>query len=187
MATKNSSISPTSDPGVESVTASLRQVAFVDPHPHPALRQASSFTPPLSRPSRGGLANRRLRPGFKLSDIDRSFSQPPPRGAGSMNTGVAPERPFVGAQPQRRPPSSTESPFSNFGKIVFVPSAPLSYPYSALLQRSFRRAEFQRQSCITLRRRRLFERILFLDQHGATTTQRRTGKRELWYCQESPS
>lgn len=68
--------------------------------------------------ARGGSPNKRLRPGFKLSDINGS---PPPGlgvGGGAAGAGLGAGRPSLADPVPRRPPSNFGSPFSNFGKIV---------------------------------------------------------------------
>jgi mitogen-activated protein kinase kinase len=80
---------------------------------HPMLQAAHSF--PLARGRRGGMSNRRMKPGFTLRDIDPSVF---PTG-GAIGAGLGAGRPSISSDAPRRPSAANSgSPFSNFSKIV---------------------------------------------------------------------
>jgi mitogen-activated protein kinase kinase len=99
-----------SSPDVESTTSALEHA-----HQHPTLRAANSYPPPPPKP-RGGFTGRRVKPNFKLSDIDDIFT---PMGGGAIGAGLGAGRPQLAETPPRRPNAGNfGSPFSNFEKIV---------------------------------------------------------------------
>jgi mitogen-activated protein kinase kinase len=78
----------------------------------------------------GGLAAKRAKPSFKLSDINGDV------GGGALGAGLGAGRPSLAdPTPARRPPSNFGSPFSNFGKIV-DPSGALNFSGKAVLHAS---------------------------------------------------
>ena len=66
-------------------------------------------------------APRRNKPGLKLSDI-------PDAAIAAANAGLGAGRPSL-ANPGRRAPSTFDTPFANFNKIVYV--APSLHPFPA--------------------------------------------------------
>lgn len=100
---------------------------------HPNASRAHSYPIPSSARGRGGggvggLAGKRMKPNFKLSDINGDAgglgAGPPGRmgsgvGGGAAGAGLGAGRPSMAdAAAPRRPPGNFGSPFSNFGKIV---------------------------------------------------------------------
>lgn len=75
-----------------------------------------------------GMAARRQRPAFSLRDIDPSILPDPSplhQGGGPIAAGLGAGRPsLLHLEQTRKPPSQGNfgSPFSNFSKIVYVPS-----------------------------------------------------------------
>lgn len=66
------------------------------------------------------MGGRRLKPNFKLSDIDAG-AIPSPKGGGASGAGLGMGRPSLASDPPKRPPAhGFASPFSNFDKIVCV-------------------------------------------------------------------
>src|SRR5262245_36261391 len=101
-----------SSPAVESTTSALKHESVPQ---HPNLRAANSYPPPPPK-ARGGFAGRRVKPNFKLSDIDDIFT---PMGGGATAAGLGAGRPQLADSPPRRPNAGNfGSPFSNFEKIV---------------------------------------------------------------------
>lgn len=108
--------------GVDGAAAAFARASLGDSAPVTA--RAHSYPVPsvaaVSRGRGGGLAGKRARPNFKLSDINGG----PPGdgggvGGGAAGAGLGAGRPSLAAESApRRPPSSFGSPFSNFGKIV---------------------------------------------------------------------
>jgi mitogen-activated protein kinase kinase len=116
MANKNSQSQATSS-SIESATTAFKNVSLHEHHP--SLRAANSYPLPSSAPHRGGragLAGRRLKPGFKLSDIDGA-GIPTPKGGGAGGAGLGAGRPPLASDPPKRP-STFVTPFSSFGKVV---------------------------------------------------------------------
>jgi mitogen-activated protein kinase kinase len=108
-------------PDVDAVTAAFKRVSLGAP--------PSQFRTPSGSPS--GMAARRNKPVFKLSDITggQDFSGGSP-GAGN-GAGTASHTEW----PPRRPAAVTSTPFANFGKIV-DPSGALNFSGKAILHSS---------------------------------------------------
>jgi hypothetical protein len=123
-------------------SASNESFKIPDQQQHPSLRAANSFPLPTSRGRGGGMGGRRLKPNFKLSDIDAG-AIPSPTGGGASGAGLGMGRPSLGADPPKRPSANSfKSPFSNFDKIVFVSSIPtLEFTFISI-QRPIRRSQF---------------------------------------------
>lgn len=123
-------------PGIDSA-AQAPQRAPINESSHPLLQLSHSF--PASPPSslaatrargRGAAvpaAGRRNKPGFKLSDI------PPETGGGALGAGLGAGRPSLAEA--RRGPSTFDTPFANFNKIV-DPSGRLNFAGKAVLHAS---------------------------------------------------
>jgi mitogen-activated protein kinase kinase len=122
---------------LDSTTEAFTRASLTDAT-SPSSTQAHSFPIPItgatrggSRSSIGGTATKRLKPSFKLSDINGSEV-----GGGAAGAGLGAGRPSLADPiPARRPPSNFGSPFSNFGKIV-DPSGALNFSGKAVLHSS---------------------------------------------------
>lgn len=102
-------------PDVDSATAAFKRVSLGAPNTH--LRTPSGGSP--LRPGSvlsSGMAARRNKPLFKLSDI--TGGQEP--GGGAASAGTAAVIPTDAEWPPRRPVAMTGTPFANFGKIVYA-------------------------------------------------------------------
>ena len=112
---------------LDGATDALARASLAD---HPANPRAQSY--PLPARMRGGptgLAGKRMKPGFKLSDIHGGDAV----GGGAAGAGLGAGRPSLANDPApRKPPPNMGSPFSNFGKIV-DPSGALNFSGKAVL------------------------------------------------------
>ena len=102
-------------PDVEDATAAFKRFSLGAPTTQfrtqssgPSFRSGSLLTP--------GMAARRNKPLFKLSDITGEQQS----GGGAAGAGPAVGVPDVSERPPRRPAGVTSTPFANFGKIVYV-------------------------------------------------------------------
>ncbi|KAG1723609.1 kinase-like protein [Suillus paluster] len=117
--------------------AQVLQRASVNESSHPPLQQSHSFpaVPQTSLPAprargRGGpvpAAGRRAKPNMRLADI------PPETGGGALGAGLGAGRPSLAEA--RRGPSTFDTPFANFNKIV-DPSGRLNFAGKAVLHAS---------------------------------------------------
>ncbi|SRR6266404_3668579 len=104
-------------PDVDAVTAALKRVSLGAPttsqHRIPS---GSPQIHPIPAPPPTGMAARRNKPVFKLSDItgEQEF------GGGSAGAGNVVGTPARPEWPPRRPAAATATPFANFGKIVYA-------------------------------------------------------------------
>ncbi|KAH7888501.1 kinase-like protein [Phlebopus sp. FC_14] len=115
---------------IDSAAHALQRASINDTA-RPLAHQPHSFPSPSSSRGRGaGIASagKRNKPGFKLSDIN------PDSGGGAMNAGLGAGRPSL-AEATRRHPSTFDTPFSNFNKIV-DPSGRLNFSGKAVLHAS---------------------------------------------------
>ncbi|KZP18760.1 kinase-like protein [Athelia psychrophila] len=133
MANRASQAPPSSSASfsVDKASDAMARASLAD---HPANPRAQSYPiPTLASRGRGGptgLAGKRMKPGFKLSDIHGDV------GGGAAGAGLGAGRPSLANDPApRRPPPSMGSPFSNFGKIV-DPSGALNFSGKAVLHAS---------------------------------------------------
>jgi mitogen-activated protein kinase kinase len=102
--------------------AQAMQRASINESSHPILQSSNSFTASPGSSSattrargRGGgvtAAGRRNKPGFRLSDMN------PETGGGAIGAGLGAGRPSLAEA--RRGPSSFDTPFANFNRIVCV-------------------------------------------------------------------
>ena len=97
-------------PDVDSATAAFKRVSLGAPTSQ--LRKQSGRSFALSP----GMAARRNKPLFKLSDI--TGEQEP--GGGAAGAGSAVGVPDETEWPPRRPAAVSSTPFANFGKIVYA-------------------------------------------------------------------
>lgn len=106
-------------PDVDAVTAALKRVSLGPPTSRSPSGSSQVHSSPVS-PSIG-MAARRNKPLFKLSDITggQDFGGGPAGAGNGAGTGSHTE------WPPRRPANATSTPFSNFGKIVYVPYSTL--------------------------------------------------------------
>ncbi|KAG1746215.1 kinase-like protein [Suillus lakei] len=122
---------------IDSAAQALQR-ASINESSHPIHQSSHSFTaspPPSSLVAtrargRGGAvpaAGRRNKPGFKLSDMN------PETGGGAIGAGLGAGRPSQAEA--RRGPSSFDTPFANFNKIV-DPSGRLNFAGKAVLHAS---------------------------------------------------
>jgi mitogen-activated protein kinase kinase len=116
---------------LDSATEAFARASLADGGP--ASMRAQSYPIPTSiNRARQGLAAKRAKPSFKLSDINGDVSV----GGGAAGAGLGAGRPNLAPTPVRRPPSSSGgSPFSNFSKIV-DPSGALKFSGKAVLHAS---------------------------------------------------
>lgn len=142
MANRGSPSSPAGQPatnsfGLDSAAAAFARVSLSESAGPAGASRAHSYPLPSSvvRGRGGGLAGKRPKPNFKLSDINGSGAAPSV-GGGAAGAGLGAGRPSL-ADPAvpRRPPSNIGSPFSNFGKIV-DPSGALNFSGKAVLHAS---------------------------------------------------
>lgn len=101
---------------IDSAAHTLQRTGFDDLQ-RPLVHQPNSF-PPSSFRGRGttpGPPAKRNKPGFKLSDMH------PDAAIGAANAGLGAGRPSL-ADVGRRTPSTFDTPFANFNKIVYVVS-----------------------------------------------------------------
>jgi len=115
--TSRPSVRPGGTPDMSGMTDAFNGARISQPS-----RLPSSPAPNGLRSPMGGLAAKRARPGFKLSDITGdSDGRPPPIGGGGVGgAGLGPGRPSLADEPMPggRPPPPSGTPFSNFRKIV---------------------------------------------------------------------
>ncbi|KAG1809398.1 kinase-like domain-containing protein [Suillus subaureus] len=126
--------SPGSAPLPSDPAAQAQQHASINESSHPILQSSHPYPTSLGSSSattrprgRGGgvpAAGRRNKPGLKLSDIN------PETGGGAIGAGLGAGRPSLAEA--RRGPSSFDTPFSNFNKIV-DPSGRLNFAGKAVL------------------------------------------------------
>lgn len=111
-----------STPSVEATTAALQRTGLSE---HPQFRKVNSA--PVT-PVAKGVAGRRARPGFKLSDIAGAGLG----GGGASGAGLGAGRPNASDEmPMRRGSRDVmETPFSNFQTIVYVCSWAIILPPS---------------------------------------------------------
>ncbi|KAG2153791.1 kinase-like protein [Suillus bovinus] len=122
-------------PGSAIDSAAHAQRASINEPNHPILQPsfsspASSSSSPIHARGRGGgapAAGRRNRPEFRLSDMN------PETGGGAIGAGLGAGRPSLAEA--RRGPSSFDSPFANFNRIV-DPSGRLNFAGKAVLHAS---------------------------------------------------
>ncbi|KAG1855698.1 hypothetical protein DFJ58DRAFT_348632 [Suillus subalutaceus] len=122
MLNRGSSASPGSAPLSLDATTRALQHASINESNHPILQSSHTYSASPGSSSaatrargRGGgvpAAGRRNRPAFKLSDIN------PETGGGAIGAGLGAGRPSLAEA--RRGPSSFDTPFSNFNRIVCV-------------------------------------------------------------------
>jgi hypothetical protein len=98
-------------PDVDSATAALKRVSLGPPTSQ--LRKHSGRSSFVLSP---GMAARRNKPLFKLSDI--TGEQEP--GGGAAGAGPAVGVPEETEWPPRHPEAVSSTPFANFGKIVYA-------------------------------------------------------------------
>lgn len=109
-------------PGVEAAANALQNMALADRPIHPMLRSAQSAPSAPGRPPGpiGGLAARRAAPRLNVNDIAGGMPLQLPSGGGPSNAGLGGGRPNMDDIPRRSPQATWGTPFSNFGKIVYV-------------------------------------------------------------------
>jgi mitogen-activated protein kinase kinase len=102
-------------PEIDSATAAMKRVSLGAPTTHlrthsgrPSFRSGSALS--------SGMAARRNKPLFKLSDI--TGEQEPGGGAAGASPAVG--VPNETEWPPRRPEAVSSTPFANFGKIVYA-------------------------------------------------------------------
>ena len=102
-------------PDVDDVTAALKRVSLGAPTTQlrthsgrPSFRSGSALS--------AGMAARRNKPLFKLSDITGEQES----GGGAAGAGPAVGVPDETDWPPRRPAAVSSTPFANFGKIVYA-------------------------------------------------------------------
>jgi hypothetical protein len=102
-------------PDIDSATAAMKRISLGVPTTQlrthsgrPSFRSGSILSP--------GMAARRNKPLFKLSDI--TGEQEP--GGGAAGAGPAVGVPDGTEWPPRRPAAVSSTPFANFGKIVYA-------------------------------------------------------------------
>jgi mitogen-activated protein kinase kinase len=117
-------------PDVEDATAAFKRFSLGAPTTQlrthsagPSFRSGSAFSP--------GMAARRNKPLFKLSDITGEQES----GGGAAGAGPAVGVPDETEWPPRRSVAVTSTPFANFGKIV-DPSGALNFSGKAILHSS---------------------------------------------------
>jgi mitogen-activated protein kinase kinase len=103
-------------PDIDSATAALKRVSLGAPTTQlrtlsgrPSFRSGSVLSP--------GMAARRNKPLFKLSDITGDSQEP---GGAAAGAGPAMSVPDGTEWPPRRPAAVSSTPFANFGKIVYA-------------------------------------------------------------------
>lgn len=97
---------------IDSAAQALQRTNLDDVQ-RPLVHQPNSFPPPRGRGTPPAPSAKRNKPGFKLSDIN------PDAAIGAANAGLGAGRPSL-ADAGRRPPSTFDTPFANFNKIVYV-------------------------------------------------------------------
>ncbi|KAG8213615.1 kinase-like protein [Butyriboletus roseoflavus] len=115
---------------IDSAAQALQRTNLDDVQ-RPFVHQPNSFPPPSAPRGRGTTptpSTKRNKPGFKLSDIN------PDAAIGAANAGLGAGRPSL-ADATRRPPSTFDTPFANFNKIV-DPSGRLNFAGKAVLHAS---------------------------------------------------
>lgn len=137
MLNRGSSASPGSASFSMDSAAQAMQRASINESSHPILQSSNSFTASQGSSSaitrargRGGgvtAAGRRNKPGFRLSDMN------PETGGGAIGAGLGAGRPSLAEA--RRGPSSFDTPFANFNRIV-DPSGRLNFAGKAVLHAS---------------------------------------------------
>ena len=97
-------------PDIDCTTAAFKRVSLGAP--------TTQLRTPSGGPLRSssGMAARRNKPSFKLSDITGEQET----GGGTASAGPAAVVPNDAEWPPRRPAAVTNTPFANFGKIVYV-------------------------------------------------------------------
>lgn len=134
MANRGQPSSPPNSAALDSAAAAFVRVSLSD-SPGPAGTPRAHSYPNTARGRGGSLAGKRVKPNFKLSDINGSNGVPSV-GGGAAGAGLGAGRPnLAGPAVPRRPPSNIGSPFSNFGKIV-DPSGVLNFSGKAVLHAS---------------------------------------------------
>lgn len=100
-------------PDIDSATAAMKRVSLGSTN---QLRKHSGRSSFVLSP---GMAARRNKPLFKLSDIT---GEQEPGGGGAKGAGPAVDVPNEAESewPPRRPAAVSSTPFSNFGKIVYA-------------------------------------------------------------------
>ncbi|KIM72087.1 hypothetical protein PILCRDRAFT_16448, partial [Piloderma croceum F 1598] len=144
MANRGTTAQPTSANSfaMDSATEALARASLATADPTATTPRAHSFPVPSRGSGRGGgggvggLAAKRAKPSFKLSDINGGDIV----GGGAAGAGLGLGRPNLfdrPTNPPRRPNSNSNfaSPFSNFGKIV-DPSGALNFSGKAVLHAS---------------------------------------------------
>jgi mitogen-activated protein kinase kinase len=111
-------------PDVDTATAAFKRISLGAPTSQ--LRTPSGGLPlrpsPVLSP---GMAARRNKPVFKLSDITGEQ----PLGGGDADAGPGAAASADTDWPPRRSVAATSTPFANFGKIVYVPLATTSFSF----------------------------------------------------------
>jgi mitogen-activated protein kinase kinase len=99
-------------PDVDAATAAFKRISLGAPTSQLRTRSGSPLrqSPVLSP----GMAARRNKPVFKLSDITGEH------GGGDADAGPGAAVPADNHWPSRRSATATSTPFANFGKIVYV-------------------------------------------------------------------
>ncbi|KAI6110564.1 kinase-like protein [Pisolithus croceorrhizus] len=113
---------------IDSAADTLKRTHLAEPA-HPLVHQPWSFPPSSSSPRGRGASPspaKRNKPGFRLSDIHGDV------GGGAIAAGLGAGRPSLAESSGRSPPSSFDSPFANFNKIV-DPSGRLNFSGKAVL------------------------------------------------------
>ncbi|KAI6000683.1 kinase-like protein [Pisolithus albus] len=113
---------------IDSAAQSLQRT-HISEAAHPLVHHPQSFPPSSSSPRGRGAspsAAKRNKPGFKLSDIHGDV------GGGAIGAGLGAGRPSLAEPSRRSPPSSFDTPFANFNKIV-DPSGRLNFSGKAVL------------------------------------------------------
>lgn len=97
-------------PDIDGATAAFKRVSLGAPTTH--------WRSPSGGPLRpgSGMAARRNKPLFRLSDITGEREC----GGGAASAGPAAVVPNDAEWPPRRPAAVTNTPFANFGKIVYA-------------------------------------------------------------------
>lgn len=107
----NRANSHSASPSTDQMTQAFQRAGISEPQ-HPPLK-ATQTAP--ARPG-GGLAARRAKPVFKVSDITGDSIG----GGGASGAGLGVGRPNLADKFPARRPNVMDNPFSNFGKIVCV-------------------------------------------------------------------
>lgn len=118
-------------PDVDAVSAAFKRVSLGAPTSQLRVSSSSPQIHPITVASPTGMAARRNKPLFRLSDItgEQEF------GGGSAGAGNGVGTATHTEWPPRRPAVATSTPFANFGKIV-DPSGALNFSGKAILHSS---------------------------------------------------